>query len=140
MAFIRASQGGGGEITPTMRLWNNPDTEAIYTGGLAGLEDDISNYKYLRFRYISSLTTNIIMSIIVSVEDFRKCKGEAASYTASCSIRFGYTGGTTSAPIAYVRGCTYVNDTRVNFTDALRVNGSGSASAACIPLDIYGLN
>lgn len=47
MAYIRASQGGGGQVTPDL-LWSNSNPSANYGEGAISLNHDISNYDYIK--------------------------------------------------------------------------------------------
>lgn len=133
MAFIRASQGGGGGALSETTLWTNTAPTASFAAQSRALDSgSISDYTYLKFKFnynnaADQSTLPHIIDVIVSVEDFKKsATGNLTSRIAA--IMTNNSAGT------YYRQMYWVDNTHVGF---LSVNSNVNNSL--IPTEIIGL-
>lgn len=80
MALYRCSSnnsggGGGGTLTETT-LWTNSSPSSAQTNTTISLSNNINNYDYLRIYWKRDTSTNEDISVMVSVDDFKKTKGD----------------------------------------------------------------
>lgn len=124
---------GGGDLTETT-LWTNSSPNSSASGITASLSSSIANYKYIGIRYKANTSSSASTSeLIVKPENLRKSTAAASvPRVAICSDN--------SSSYFYVRGIVYGSDTSLSFTNALRVNTSGSDSSLSIPTSIVGYN
>ena len=131
------SQNGGGNFAETP-LWTNSNPSAYQGAGQLTLSQSISNFKYLKFT-IKEYTTwadSTIMSIIISVEDFkRQIKGDAGGG----SLCFPAVQVNTAV---FVRRLYYKDDTHIYLYDSIRLGGDGTGTNDNVDIlvQIDGLN
>lgn len=125
-------KGGGGQKYTETSLWTNPSPNSAYSGGNVTLSESMDNFKYLMFKVKVSTTANKVVSCIASVEDVKK--------SAIGLDNFQITVNSYVTSAYYSRSVIYSNSTTLTFRAAYQLNASGSSTAACIPLEILGLN
>lgn len=130
MAFIRASQGGGGELTPTT-LWTNKNPYSNFGEGPLDLNDSIGNYKYIKFSFKCGPNMQVLSSVIYETEALE----DSADTNNNPFCCFG---NTSPSGYAYIRIVYYINQTRLWISKATRF--SDSYEDEVIPLEVIGLN
>ena len=114
------------------QLWAQAVTSSGVAAGNVTLSDDMDNYDYLEFKYvISSAASSEAVSLLISVEDFKK------TGTENPDFQFGLN-GCTSVP--YSRACYYVSDTSLYFDEAKSIYSQTNRTAdMCVPFEINGV-
>lgn len=134
MAYIRASQGGGGsgEFTPTTIWFNSNDTATQPAINSLTLYQSIANFKYIKVKWKRVNNTNVYAESIISVEELRKCTGSGAFFWSAANIA--------STDNSWVRVITYIDDTHLKIGTALRIANTTSSEYFCIISEFIGLN
>jgi hypothetical protein len=126
MAYIKASQGGGGGETGTL-IWSNPNSTLTLASGQITFSDNLSNYTKLRIKWYGGGTT-------VQTRDETK---EMELLIPVANIP---TGANYSCGLCYVYSSVFNRYFYKNAGDAdntLRTN-AGYATC-CVPWEIYGI-
>lgn len=129
MAFIRASQGGGGGLSET-EIWTNYAPYDRFSEDTVTCNQSITNFTYLKVQFFISTSNTTVFESIHPVDYLGD--GE----TASTPIwLFGNinTGGSTRFRIV-----KKVSNTSLKITDVKALAGGTSASDT-IPIKIFGL-
>lgn len=133
MAFYRASGGGGGGLDETS-LWVNSDPWSAQTSTTINLSRSMNNYDYLKIYWKRDTTTNEIISIMVSVEDFKKTKGDG--------IQLAFGGG--QGYVGYIslsRVMAYSDATTITIGPYAGIAGNASTNQSwCIITKVSGVN
>ena len=129
MAFVRASQGGGGgELTPTV-IWTNYNTSQAFNTNDVTLGDGISKYKYIKVIFCYS-TNAIAKTCGVLVDTNEISNFQVGQNNMSFA---GMCGGSSN----YYRIFTYVNNVTLHFYNCVNQIGQENNSV-CIPFQVIG--
>lgn len=130
MALYRCTNTGGSspeEVT----LWSNPDDTASFAvGQTINLSDDITNYRYLKFRYKISTSKDIYGTMIRPVSEVRE------TFTATNHLIYCVCGKTSSDGAAQGRIYKYLSDTSFEYDG---YSSLGVSSSLIIPVSIVGI-
>lgn len=116
-------------------LWTNPNPTSTsgFEGRDVSLNDNISNYAYIKFltNYNAWVTSKVI-EIIIKADEFSNYIDGNGMYTTGFFIQ-GSDG------TQYWRYLTYVSDTSVHFTNTINRTSGAITNANVIPYQIIGL-
>ena len=129
MPKVNNSDGSsGGELTPTV-LWENPTASPTsFANQAVGLNDDINNYKYLKFKFFTADVSGIVTCApMITVEDFKLTS--TGNGTFGISFRQQATNGST----LYYTTFNYLTDANIYVTR------STTSGKYLIPYQIIGL-
>ena len=127
MAFYRANMGA---LSATS-LWTNSSPTSNFSGQSVSLSSSIANYKYIGIKYRASTSLTTEMEFLVTPATLQKSLSTANNNTLTFGAR-------NSSNQRYDRGVTYTSNTSLTFTEASRVNTSGTNNGFCIPTKITG--
>lgn len=137
MAFIRASQGGGSELS-RVKLWENANPTSNFPSSgstaTATLSQGMSNFEYLEFVYAYNVsTTSTEYSMIVPVSDVQKTAIAASKVQITMCV-------SNATPSYFARRIGYTSNTQITIGGALQVGGSTISNGYAMPLRINGVN
>ena len=130
MAFIRASQGGGGELTETT-IWTNSSPTSTFPDTTITLSDSISNYKFLKIKFRKATTASDETSVMFDCDDFT----EQIINTNKSVTCIAFVG----TSVTYARRIGYVDDTHIHIDKNIQINGQATTTNYNIPVEIIGL-
>jgi len=136
MAYIRASQGGGGELSEFVVWTNSSPTSNFPASGNSDIIPldfgyQISQFKYLKFVFRISNTKSEEHSVMVDAEDFKT----AIQGDGHIIPMIAFVGSTAT----YGRRFYYNSDNSIVMELCRQVSGSGNARNYVIPVKIIGL-
>ena len=116
-------------------LWTNPNPTS--TSGFAGanvsLDDNISNYAYIKFlTNYNAWNTSKVIEVCIKADEFTNYIDGNGMYTPGFFIQ-GSDG------TQYWRYLTYVSDTVVHFSSAINRASGAITNANVIPYQIIGI-
>lgn len=124
---------GGGALSETA-LWTNPSPTAAFVNQEITLNDDISNYQYVKVQCVANASTGATKySTIISVDDFILSQEHAALFAISTRL------ATSSGDALYHRYVRSTSNTKVRFGQAYKQSSSTASNGYAVPLKISGL-
>jgi hypothetical protein len=131
MAFIRASQGGGGLSETT--IWTNNSPGDLFPITTITLNNGyrISDFKYLKFVFRYATDNMTTSSIIVDTNDFINSLEESDHMAPSIVFK--------GSSAVYVRQIYYYSDTQIIIYMNKQVEGYANTNEYTIPIRIIGL-
>lgn len=124
----------GGTLTETV-LWTNPDATARFVAQVVTISDDVSNYKYLKFVFKSSVGAADLKSVIYPVDEFK-----GYSLTSNQFSRASSPMRRNSSTADYVRGILCASETSISFGAAQGYNTASTNNDLTIPYQVIGIN
>jgi hypothetical protein len=124
--------GGGGALSETV-LWTNPSPTSNQSTATVSLNDNISNYKYIKIYWKNIASGSIMGNLIVDINEFM-------NWIGSANHCLGFPGYYTSSNSTfYFRPVYYATDTTVSIGGCRQYGATGLQPSRCIITQISGL-
>ena len=126
---------GGGTLKETT-LWTNPSPSSAFAAQTVTLSQDFTTFDYVRIYWMqgSANTTDVFYIDIpsdVMVESFIQ-SGNPKPFISLCAWR-------DDTNYSMARRVFYSSNTKIQFTTAILMNGTGTNNALIIPTKISGI-